>query len=166
MPLSDNKPPDEISRSTIKREMNALQKLGETLVDMSQAQLDKIPLPETLIKAITLARTLKSREGKRRQLQFIGKLMRSVELEPIKTAIKNAELNNRKVTAQFHQAEEWRERLINEGDEAVHAFVSLYVETDRQKLRQLTRLAQQNRKAEKNTGAEKTLFRFLKDIIG
>jgi ribosome-associated protein len=166
MPQSDNKLPDEISRSTIKHEMTALQKLGETLVDMSQSQLDKIPLPDALIKAITFARNLKSREAKRRQLQFIGKLMRTVEIEPIQTAIKIAQLTNRQITAQFHQAEEWRERLINEGDAAIQAFVDMYAEIDRQKLRQLTRQAQQNRKTGKNTGAEKELFRYLRDIIG
>ncbi|HEX4045593.1 MAG TPA: ribosome biogenesis factor YjgA [Gammaproteobacteria bacterium] len=165
MPQSDNKLPDEISRSTLKREMTALQKIGGTLVDMSQSQLDKIPLPDVLIQAITLARNLKSREAKRRQLQFIGKLMRTIELEPIQTAIKNARLTNMQVTAQFQQAEEWRERLINEGDDAVQAFLNLYVETDRQKLRQLIRKAQHNRKSGKNTGAEKTLFRYLRDLI-
>jgi len=165
MPQSENKLPDETSRSALKRKMTALQKIGETLVDMSQSQLDKIQLPDALIQAITLARNLKSWGGKRRQLQFIGKLMRTIELEPIQAAIKNAKLTNMQVTAQFHQAEEWRERLINEGDDAVQAFVSLYADTDRQKLRQLTRQAQHNRKSGKNTGAEKMLFNYLRDII-
>lgn len=165
MPLSDNKLPDEISKSTLKRDMTALQKIGEMLVDMPQSQLDKIPLPEVLLQAVTLARKLKSGEGKRRQLQFIGKLMRTIEVDPIQTAIKNVKSTNVKETAQFHQAEEWRERLIKEGDNAIQAFLTLYVETDRQKLRQLTRQAQQNRKSGKNTGAEKTLFRYLVDII-
>jgi len=165
MPLSDNKLPDETSKSALKREMTALQKMGETLVEMPPSQLDKIPLPDALLEAITFARSLKSPGAKRRQLQFIGKLMRTIEIEPIQTAIKNAKLTNMQVTAQFHQAEEWRERLINEGDDAIQAFVNLYVDTDRQKLRQLTRQAQHNRKSGKNTGAEKTLFRYLKDII-
>jgi ribosome-associated protein len=165
MPLSDNKLPDEISRSTLNREMTALQKMGETLVEMSDAQLKKIPLPDALLQAITLARNIKSREGKRRQLQFIGKLMRTIEVGPIKAAIKNAQLTNMQVTAQFHQAEEWRERLINEGDDALQEFVNLHIETDRQKLRQLTRQAQHNRKSGKNTGAEKALFRYLREVI-
>ena len=165
MPQSDNKLPDEISKATIKREMTALQKIGEALVEMSPSQLDKIPLPDVLVEAITLARNLKSREGKRRQLQYIGKLMRSIEIEPVQAAIKQAKLTNMQATSQFHQAEEWRERLINEGDDAIQAFVSLYTETDRQKLRQLTRQAQHNRKSGKNTGADKTLFRYLRDLI-
>lgn len=165
MPQSDNKPPDETSRSTLKREMTALQKMGETLVDMPQSQLDKIPLPDELIEAINHARSINSREGKRRQLQYIGKLMRTIEIEPIQAAIKKVQLTNRQVTAQFHQAEEWRERLINEGDDAIQAFVSQNTEADRQKLRQLTRQAQQNRKSGKNTGAEKALFRYLREII-
>src|SRR5579862_1350902 len=106
MPLSDNKAPDEASKSSIKREMTALQKIGETLVGMPQAQLDKIPLPDELIEAIMFARGLKSREGRRRHLQFIGKLMRQIEIEPIQAAIKKVQLTNKQVTAQFHQAEE------------------------------------------------------------
>jgi len=165
MPASDKKLPDEISRSTIKRDMAALQKMGETLVDMPQSQLNKIPLPDVLIQAITLTRNLKSREAKRRQLQFIGKLMRTVEIEPIQLAIKNAKSITTQATGHFHQAEDWRERLINEGDDAIEAFLSLHAEADRQKLRQLTRQAQHNRNSGKNTGAEKTLFRYLIDII-
>jgi len=165
MPQSNRKLPDEISRSTIKRDMDALQKMGETLVGMPQTQLDKIPLPDVLIDAITLARSLKSREARRRQLQFIGKLMRATESEPIKAAIKNVKSADMQAAAQFHQAEEWRERLINGGDEAVQEFVGLYADTDRQKLRQLTRQAQHNRKSGMNTGAEKALFRYLRNII-
>lgn len=165
MAQSDDKLPDEISRSTIKRDMIALQKVGEMLVDMPQSQLDKIPLPDVLLEAITLARNLKSREAKRRQLQFIGKLMRTVEIEPIQIAIKNVKFPNTQVTAQFHQVEGWRERLINEGDDAIQVLMSQYEETDKQKLRQLTRQAQHDRKSGKNTGAEKKLFRYLSDLI-
>lgn len=165
MPESEKKLPDEVSKATIKRDMTALQKMGEMLVDLPQSQLDKIPLPNVLIQAITLARNIKSREAKRRQLQFIGKLMRTIEIEPIQAAIKKEKSINTQVTAQFHQAEEWRERLINEGDDALQAFLSLHTETDRQKLRQLARQAQHDRKSGKNTGAEKTLFRYLRELI-
>jgi len=91
--------------------------------------------------------------------------MRTIEIEPIQVAIKNAKLLSTQVTAQFHQAEEWREQLINEGDDAIQAFLSLHVEIDIQKLRQLIRQAQQSRKSGRNTGAEKSLFRYLREII-
>lgn len=165
MPQSDDKSPDEISRTTVKNEMTALQKIGETLVDMPQSQLDKIPLPDELMQAIMVARQLKSREAKRRQLQLVGKLMRHVEVAPIQAAIKNVASIKNQATAAFHQAEEWRERLIHEGDIAIQAFLGLYPEADRQNLRQLTRQAQQNRKSGKNTGAEKALFRYITDFI-
>ena len=70
------------SKSQLKREMQALQTMGETLVALPNAQLDQIPLDDTLSEAIALARRLKNREGKRRQLQYIGKLMRKKEEEP------------------------------------------------------------------------------------
>ena len=165
MPQSDDKLPDEISSSTIKREMTALQKIGETLVDMPQSQLDKIPLPDELRQAITFAHHLKSREAKRRQLQYIGKLMRTIDVEPIQAAIKMAKSLNARTTSQFHEAEEWRERFITEGDNTIQQFLSMHVEADRQQLRQLTRQAQHNRKTGKNTGAEKLLFRYLRVFI-
>lgn len=165
MPQSDDKMPDEISRTTIKNEMTALQKIGETLVAMPQSQLDIIPLPDDLLQAILVARQLTSREAKRRQLQLIGKLMRNVEVAPIEVAIKNVTTVKKKMTAQFHAAEEWRERLIQEGDTAIEVFLGSHPDADRQQLRQLTRQAQQNRKSGKNTGAEKTLFRYLSDFI-
>jgi ribosome-associated protein len=165
MPQSDDQLPDEVSRTTIKNEMTALQKMGETLVEMPQSQLDKISLPGELMEAIMVARQLKSREAKRRQLQLVGKLMRHVEVAPIQAAIKNIAAIKKQVTAQFHQTEEWRERLIKDGDTAIELFLAQFQEADRQQLRQLVRQAQQNRKSGKNTGAEKSLFRYLNEYI-
>lgn len=165
MPQSERKSPDEVSKSSVKREMSALQKIGEELVKMAQPQLDKIPLPEKLLEAINLARSLKTHESIRRQLQYIGKIMRNVDVEPIRAAIKKAQTANARVTEQFHDAEKWREKLITLGDDAIQSFVSEFTEADRQKLRQFVRKAQHDRKTEKNTGAETELFRYLREFI-
>jgi len=121
---------------------------------MPQSQLNKIPLPDELLEAIHLARTLKAGEPKRRQLQHVGKLMRHIDIEPVQAAMNKVQLTHTRATTQFHEVEEWRERLVTEGDTAIQTFVSLYLEADRQTLRQLVRRAQHDRKMGGNTGAD------------
>jgi ribosome-associated protein len=88
MPISDNTPPEPLSKSQRKRDMHALQDIGKTLVGLSDKQLAKIPLSEELLELIKAARTDKGRETQRRQLQYIGKRMRDIDVEPILKALK------------------------------------------------------------------------------
>lgn len=163
MPESERQPPEEVSKSSIKREMTALQKIGETLVGLAQSQLDRIPLSDKLLEAINFARTLKTRESIRRQLQYIGKIMRQVDIEPIQAALRQIQFDHKQKTSAFHEIEQWRERLIAESDEAIQAYLTQHTAADRQQLRQLVRKAQHDRKTGKNTGAETALFRYLQD---
>lgn len=156
---------NEPSKSAIKREMTALQKMGEALVKLSEAQLAQITLPEKLLQAVLEAKRLTHNEAKRRQAQYIGKLMRNVDVTEISLALKRFENNNAKHTQQFHHTEKWREDLIVKGDEGLQEFMALYPEADRQTLRQLIRKAQHDRKNNKNTGGEKSLFKYLSDYI-
>ncbi len=166
MTQSENKAPDPFSKSRDKREAEHLQKIGQALIALPASQLANIPLPETLLAAIQLAHTLKSNEAKRRHLQYIGKLMREVDAEPIERELSNLKMAHARKTKEFHLVEEWRERLIKEGDSAVQIFIADYPQADRQQLRQLVRKAQHDRKAEKNTGAEKALFGWLRGVMG
>ena len=166
MTQSENQQPDPASKSQLKREAEALQKMGKALIDLPAAQLAKIPLPAVLLEAIHLAHTLKSHEAKRRHLQYIGKIMREIDIVPIETELTKLKYAHKQKTAEFHLAEEWRERLIAEGDPAVQALLADYPQMDRQQVRQLVRKAQQDRAHEKNTGAEKALFKYLFDICG
>lgn len=152
--------PQRDSKSKLKRQMTALQKIGERLVSLPAAQLAKIPLDPILAQAIAEARLINSREGKRRQLQYIGRLMRNVELEPIQATLDKLELKSRHGKAQFHQIERWRDKLIAEDDQALQEFLKQYPQTDRQELRQLIRNA---KKATK--GADTELFRYLRNLI-
>lgn len=165
MPQSENQAPDPDSRSQLKREMEALQKIGKELIDLPASEFSKIEMPDELREAILFAHTLKSNEAKRRHLQYIGKLMRTVEVEPIKAAIEKIKNRNSQFTAQFHKVEKWRDRLIEEGDEALQEFMEENPKADRQQLRQLIRNAQKDRKNQKNTGGEKTLFRAVQTIM-
>lgn len=152
----DDLPP---SKSQRKRDMTALQKIGETLVRLPAAQLAKIPLESVLYEAILLARQLKSHEAIRRQMQYIGKLMRFVDPIPIQAALDKIESKSKQGKAQFHLIERWRDRLIAEDDATLQQFLDEFPGSDRQRLRQLIR------HAKKNISAHSELFRYLRDVI-
>jgi ribosome-associated protein len=152
----DDNPPDVKSKSQIKREMLALQKLGEKLVDLSPAQIEKIPLNQLLIDAIAEARLIRSREGKRRQMQYIGRLMRKIDAGPVEAAIEKIELKSREGKAAFHKIERWRDRLIAEDDTAIEDLLGQFPDIDRQHLRQLVRNAKKLK-----PGASTELFKYL-----
>lgn len=161
MSESDNNLPDERpSKSQRKRDMLALQKLGEALVELSPSQLEKIPLEGRLAEAIDAARELKSREARRRQLQYIGRLMRDIDPLPIEEAISKIQLQHQQGKAQFHQIERWRDKLIAEGDKQLEEFINQFPKTDGQRLRQLIRNAQQAKK-----GSDTELFRYVREVI-
>jgi ribosome-associated protein len=165
MPLSEHKKPDPNSKSQAKRDMLALQKLGEELIDLSESQLAKIPLPPELEEAVNFARKMKANEARRRHLQYIGKLMRNIDPAPITTAIEKIKLTAQQNIMHFHKIEKWRDELITEGDIALERFLQLANEVDRQHLRQLVRNAQQERIKNKNTGAQTELFKYLRQIL-
>lgn len=164
MPYYEPLPPDENSKSRRKKEMLDLQKLGESLVKLTETQLKTIPLQENLLIAVQHARNLKA-EAMRRQMQYIGKLMRDVDAEPIKAALKKIQMARENKAVKFQETEKWRAKLISNGDEALNVFVSQYPEVDRQQLRQLIRKAVQDQKKSVNTGAEKALFKYLRTIV-
>lgn len=165
MPQSEPQKPDSESKSQRKKDVLALQKIGESLIKLTDEQLKRIDLPDNLLTAIQHMKTLTSNEAKRRQLQYIGKIMRHVDLDSIKEALKRRELIHEKNTEQFHQIEEWRNKLLQSGDDALNLFLIDYPNVDRQELRQLIRNAERDRKNNKNTGAEKKLFQYLRSII-
>ncbi|OGT61807.1 MAG: hypothetical protein A3F14_07120 [Gammaproteobacteria bacterium RIFCSPHIGHO2_12_FULL_43_28] len=166
MPESERLKPDEHSKSKRKREMDDLQKIGESLIKLTASQLKQIELPDTLRSAIHEAKSLSAHGAIRRQLQYIGRLMREVDAEPIKLALQRIRSSHHQHAAQFHQVEEWRTKLIAGGDEALGVFITEHPKTDKQQLRQLVRKAQLDQKTEKNTGAEKALFNYLRGILG
>lgn len=165
MPQSEPQKPDHESKSQRKKDMLALQKIGETLIKLTEQQLATIDLPGNLFSAIQHMKSLTSHEARRRQLQYIGKMMRQIDPDSIKEALKRIEFIHQKNTEQFHRIEEWRAKLLLNGDDALNSFLIEYPNVDRQQLRQLIRNAIQDRKNNKNTGAEKSLFKFLRSLI-
>ena len=163
--------PDELaddipSKSQRKRDMHALQDIGAELVELPLAQLDKLPLPDRLRDAINQCKEIRSHEAHRRQLQFIGKLLRDVEVEPLQQALAQLQQHAKIANQKFHQLERWRDRLIAEGDDALNAFLTEHPHADRQQLRQLIRTAQKEATQNKPPAAARELFRSLREMAG
>ncbi len=153
------------SRSQIKREMDALQDLGRDLVELPDKALTKIPLSDTLIDAIKLARKIQNtRGGYRRQLQYIGKLMRGEDAAPIQAALDAIRQTGQQSAAKFHALERWRDRILNEGQDAVDQFVDEHPGADRQQLRQLMLNAQREHKQNKPPKSARALFKYLREL--
>ncbi|MFA5960802.1 MAG: ribosome biogenesis factor YjgA [Tatlockia sp.] len=153
------------SKSQKKREADALQKLGTKLVALSKEKLNALPLPTTLYQAIIEAKSIKSHGAIRRQSQLIGKLMRASDYEAILAAYEEMTADDGAQTAVFHELEQWRDKLIHEGKEALTAFIETYHPNDIQQLRQLVKKAIDEQASNKPMGAAKALFRFLRSCI-
>ena len=139
----------DVSKTDLKRESDRLQALGEALLTLRADLSARIDLPDTLIEAVAEARRITNFEGRRRQMQYIGKLMRKLE-EPVVQDIEAALEEQRKPSAQetlrLHQAEDWRDRLIAD-DAALNAWLAQHGEaTDPADLQQLRALIRQARK--------------------
>ena len=167
----DPKLPDDddeiilISKSQLKRESHALTDLGKELVELAQSELKKIPLDERLLEAIALAHRIKERGGRKRQLQYIGKLLRTADVEPILAAMEGLKLEHAKDNARQHRLEQWRDRLLEEGDTALGELLSEHPDADRQHLRQLLRNAQKEQSQNKPPKSARELFKYLRDNI-
>lgn len=157
----DHEPP---SKSQRKRDAKALQQLGSELVDLNASQLEAIQMPDELREAIELARRIREKTGRKRQLQFIGKLLRQIDAEPLQRQLDASRLQDRGATARLHRLEHWRERLIDEGDEALAELLELYPQADRQHLRQLIRNARQERERQQAPKSARQLFRYLREL--
>ncbi len=161
-PFDDDE--EEISKSQRKRDMTALQKLGETLVALKSSQLAQLNLPESLLDAVIEAKRLTKNEAIRRQMQFIGRIMRTVDAEPIQTQIDGWNGLNDHETAKQHQLERWRDRLVEE-DAALAEFIAQFPACDAQPLRTLIRNTRKERALNKPMANYRALFRMLREIM-
>jgi len=152
-----------VSKTQKKRQVEELQQLGKELVEMSPARLDSLSLPEDLAAAVREARRITSHEGKRRQLQYIGKLMRRVDPEPIRAALAVLEGQSAAARVQQRRLEQWRARLI-EDDAALTDFASEHPGADLQVLRSLIRNARKEIAEAKPPRAQRELFRMIREL--
>ena len=152
------------SKTRLKQESHALQELGEAVVALPDARLDKLEIAEQLLDAIRQYKKTRTHEGKRRQMQFIGKLMRVHDVEPIRQAVTDMQLGRAQDSLALHQAERWRAELIA-SDDAATRWITEHPQTDVQQLRSLIRAARKDAalEPEKRSGrAYRELFQFIK----
>ena len=152
------------SKTRLKQAMHELQDLGAALVDLPDERVEALALPESLRSALEEFRRTRSHEGRRRQMQYIGKLMRRVDPEPIREAVAAARLGQARDALTLHEAERWRERMIA-GDDAATGWAAEFPHSDLQRLRSLIRAARKDAAAapEQRSGrAYRDLFQFIK----
>jgi ribosome-associated protein len=162
---TDPRPP---SRSQKKRDSSALQVLGGKLADMPASALKRLNLAPRLLEAIKDYKELTKHEARRRQLQFIGALMRETDADPLARAVEDMEAGNRTQAREFHQLEVWRAALIA-GDESVQEEILLLAPDEtrnaiRPQLRQLVRNARAEAEKNKPPRSARALFRLLREL--
>jgi len=153
------------SKSARKREMTARQELGEALCALSPAELARIPIEdEALRAAIDESRRIRHHSALRRHRQFIGKLMRRIDPEPIEQALAGLHEERRAEANRFHDLEELRDDLLSRGDAALEAVLARFPDADRQHLRALQREAVREARAGRPPAASRRLFRYLREL--
>jgi ribosome-associated protein len=150
------------SKSQVKKEMLALQTLGEKLVELTADQLKKIDMSLELQDALLFAKTINKGGARRRQLQYIGVLMREADPEPIRKALDAIGRGRLQDAEQFEELERWRDELVEGSDELLEEIVSRGA--DRGKLRNLVLGAQKEREGNKPPKAFRALFQYLKAL--
>lgn len=151
------------SRTQKKQQMHDLQALGEELAALPEDRLAKLKIEDRLRDAIAEMKRVRSFEGRRRQLQYIGKLMKFEEVEPLREAVAGFRSGGAKETLALHQAELWRDRLIAE-DDALDGWIAAHPTTDVQQLRSLVRSARKEKlePGERHGRAYRELFQLVK----
>jgi len=159
--MSDEAP---ISKTQRKKAVHLLQALGEELVELNDDQLTAIELPEALREAVMAARRITKFEARRRQLQYIGKLMRRVEVEPIRAALDAMLAGSRRQIAAHKRIEAWRERLLA-GPGALDELLADYPGADARRLRTLVHGALRERDAGSPPRSYREIYQALRALI-
>lgn len=154
-----------ISKSQRKRDAEAAQQLGKDLLTLAPEALETIDLPELLVKALDEARRIRKHGALKRQLQFIGKLMRDIDIEPIREEYLKLTNHYGKDIKELHRLEKWRDRLLAEGDKALEELVGEAPNTDRQHVRQLIRQSAKETKLNKPPKSAREIFKYLKTLF-
>jgi ribosome-associated protein len=152
-----------ISKTKLKAEADAAQNIGKKLIDLSKDRLIKLDLPEALFDAVMEAKRLTANGAIRRQLQYLGRLMRDIDSAPIVEQLQAWEGKNVQENARFHTMERWRTRLIAE-PMALQEFLSAFPQADIQQLRTLIRNAQREEAALKPPKSSRELFKLIREL--
>ena len=152
-----------ISKTKLKAEADAAQDIGKKLIALSKDRLIKLNLPEALFDAVLEAKRLTANGAIRRQLQYLGRLMRDIDSAPIVEQLQAWEGKNVQENARFHGMERWRTRLISDPN-ALQEFLNLYPQIDIQQFRNLIRNAQREEAANKPPKSSRELFKLIREV--
>lgn len=156
------------SRSQKRREALGVLELAHALVELTPAQLSRVPVPEATLSHVEDTRRITSNVARKRQMAFLAKQMRKLdeaELQAIRDALDEKSEASRADTAALHRVEAWRLKLLEGGDDALAELLDEHPDTDRQRVRQLVRNAQDEKKRGKPPRAFRELFRELRGAI-
>jgi len=168
VPITENDDDERPSKTALKKQAHQQQALGEALAALPDARLAAIEMPEALRDALHEYQRTRSHEGRRRQRQHIGKLMRQADVEPLQHAVAEAQLGRAHDALALHRAEHWRVELVAD-DEALTRWLAAYPDTDAQRLRTLIRNARKDAALppeQRHGRAWRELFQFLKPVLG
>ena len=151
-----------VSKTKRKQEMTELQSLGAKLVDLPESQIADLPMEDRLRDAVLEAKRITSHEAKRRQMQYVGRLMREIDPAPLRERLEAITGHSAQAAAQHRRLEAWRERLLAD-DEALTAFAAEHPDADIQALRTLIRNTRKEQKEAKPPRSYRELFRLIKE---
>jgi ribosome-associated protein len=159
-----------ISKSKQKQSAHKIEALGETLMQLNNKQLDRLPLVSVLREAIDTAKKIKAGNALKRQMRYIGKLIRKTDYNNIEAAISNLKKENRTYEDITYKTEQWKNQLIENNHDACTNFLNTYTKCDRQKLNQLTRAATKEQKSNNTPTPAKNrhnqlLFNYIRKVL-
>lgn len=152
------------SRTRRKKEDHALQQLGQELVDLSTEQLSEIEMPEELREAVEAAKTMRSFGARRRQILYIGTVLRAIDPENIRNAMEGFRRGDRRKALRFQEVEQWRDRLRQGDPILLEEILQRCPAAQRQRLTQLVRNATEEFNAGKGPKSSRLLFRYLMEV--
>ena len=156
-----------VSKSQLKRESHAIQDLGKRLAALPAEQLARIPLDEPVLEAIALAHRIQNkRSALKRHYQFLGKLLRARDTDAIIAALSAIDNEHQHSLQRHHRTERWRDRILEQGSDAIEALVSEVEQVDRQKLRQLWRNHQHAKTDARRNQHARLLYKEIFQALG
>ena len=154
----------EISKSQVKRDLDELKKLGSKLLEFSDDALRQLIQSDILLEALLTARRITSNSARKRQMQYIGKLLKNEDTGALIAAVDARQHQHATHTREFHKLEELRDKLIREGDGALSDVMAVFPLTDRQYLRKLVRQARKEQETKQPPRTSRLLFRYLREL--
>ena len=155
------------SKTQLKQQSHELQESGVALTGLSDERLARIEMPDALREAVSTFRKTRSHEGKRRQMQYVGKLMRKADEAVLREAVAEASIGSARETLLLHEAERWRNELVAD-DDALTRWLAAHPDTDTQQLRSLVRAARRDAALpvdQRQPKSFRELFQFIKPSL-